>query len=206
MIKIILSAFTGFLLLNTPTFASTTKVSTMAPIELSDDSTSLLREQLIAAIKHCNNGLEFKKARKEIHGAELLFCIRIECELFRFYGDLVRKGEYSNILENKRLALNLKYKLTEIQISELPEMRVAYKKAILGIVRANIHIRVSKNTKTFNFTSEMISSEEDILKLNTAFLEDLCLLRFDKAVYKQKRQDIESDCFTIDSPADSVLF
>lgn len=206
MIKIILSAFTGLLLLASPTVASTTKIAPTSYMELPDDSTILVRGQLITAIQNLDEGIGLKQARNKLRGVDLLLCVHLECELFKIYGNLVRKGESSTNMDNRLLSFKLKEKLIAYQVKELPKMRVAYAKAIHDILKADIYIRTSSKTKTFNFTAEMIKSEDDMLKLNTAFAEDLCLLRFNKAVYKQKRQDIESDCYTMDSPADSVLF
>lgn len=200
MLNILTIALSGLLLL------ANIEKDMPAHQSVSIDSNLTLRDQLKISIENCKNGIDLTAVRDHLHGKDLLYCLGLECEIFKTYGDVVRSGQESDDHENKVLAAELKNRLIAIQIKELPTMRVAYMRAMSELLKkTDSKIKLSNKTKTFNFTCSKLNSEYDRYKIHAVCFEVLLSLRFTQANYKQYKTDKPS-CYTIDSQGDFELY
>ncbi len=161
-----------------------------------------LKEQLEREIKSLS-GKKFDGSSYR----ESIQSIQMEVVLFNVWVDIIERANNSTNEENKKLGKQLETKVKSIQISEFPQMRKAYKNAImdkLWLENIETNIKGTGNS-TLELTGGLFASNKAKQQTTETLSDILHMLRFKRINYRFTKYDDEFTYYDLKSPNDNEI-
>lgn len=179
----------------------TTETSANKELEKSPDQK--LKEQLEREL----NGETFTKGLQTETYKGTVQAVQMELILFAAWANIIREGEQSLDVENKKLAATLRKKVLALQTSEFPKMRKEYiNVAANKLWEENITVTVQGNSNTIvNITGGIFASNKNKKQMQESLSDVLKSFRFKQVRYRWYKGDDEYTYYDMSVPKDSEL-
>jgi hypothetical protein len=130
--------------------------------------------------------------------------IQMEIVLFSVWSNIIKDGENGTLEENKKLAKELKTKVTNRQAKEFPILRKRYGKIIANKMwEHDIEIKtIGTSNTTLELTGGTFATNKNIKEFQTTLQEILTMLRFKQTRYRWYKGQDEYTYYDLDVPSD----
>lgn len=160
-----------------------------------------LKEQLKREISSFDKPFENSSYRETVANLQL------EVVLFSVWASIIDKGENSTDEENKKLAANLKSKVSTRQIKEFPIMRSSYGKAAAEkLWESNIYVTTEGATNAIiNLSGGLFANNKNIAETQRTLSDIFTQFRFKEVRYRWYKEADDFTYYKLETPKDSEI-
>ena len=131
----------------------------------------------------------------------------MEIVLFSFWASVIKKGDSSIDSETKKLAADLRSKVSARQVKEFPKMREEYGKAMAQkLWESNIYVSTEGITDgIINLTGGLFANNKNIAETQKTLHDVLNQFRFKQVRYRWYKGADEFTYYKLESPKDNEI-
>lgn len=133
--------------------------------------------------------------------------LQMEIVLFSFWASVIKKGDSSTDSETKKLAADLRSKVSARQVKEFPKMREEYGKAMAQkLWESNIYVSTEGITDgIINLTGGLFANNKNIAETQKTLHDVLNQFRFKQVRYRWYKGADEFTYYKLESPKDNEI-
>ena len=170
-------------------------------------STEAVKPKIDIKERLTNSIADFDKPFNDSSFRGTILNVEMEVILFSTYASFINEGDSSSDPSIKKMATELKNKVSALQSKEFPKMRKEYCQIIANkLWENNIDVTIQgSSNNTINLTGAIYANNKNILESQKALIDDLTRLRFKEVRYRWYKDEDEFNFYKLETPKDNEV-